>query len=129
MAEDARPDDATIPNTDRLFRRVRENQLVRLEDGSRRVSSALFKADEMSVNIESLMIAQGRPPEDTLTGYPSEYLTSIVAGDVRDHGLRIVKQTEPPHDPAHGLVLGKKRESFANAMVRSHKWIVPPPLE
>ncbi|MGH8575668.1 MAG: hypothetical protein ACREXX_19340 [Gammaproteobacteria bacterium] len=37
----------------------------------------------MSVNIESLMIQQGRPPEDTLTGYPGEYLTSIIAGDVR----------------------------------------------
>ena len=129
MAEDARADDTTIRNTDRLFRRVRENQLVKLEDGSRRVSSALFKAAEMSVNIESLMIEQGRPPEDTLTGYPGEYLTSIIAGDVRAHGLRIVKQTELPNDPAHGLVLGKKRDSFANAMARSHQWIVPPPQE
>ncbi|MGH8479480.1 MAG: hypothetical protein ACREXK_07895 [Gammaproteobacteria bacterium] len=129
MAEDARADDTTIPNTDRLFRRVRENQLVKLEDGSRRPSSALFKDTKMSVNIESLMVQQGRPPEDTLTRYPGEYLTSIIAGDVRDHGLRIVKQTEPPHDPAHGLVLGKKKGSFANAMVRSHQWIVPPPRE
>ena len=129
MAEDARADDTTIPNTDRLFRRVRENQLVKREDGSRRVSSALFKAAEMSVNIESLMIEQGRPPEDTLTRYPREYLTSIIAGDVRAHGLRIVKQTELPHDPAHGLVLGKKRDSFANAMARSRQWIVPPPQE
>ena len=129
MAEDARADDTTIPNTDRLFRRVRENQLVKLDDGSRRPSSALFKAATMSVNIESLMIEQGRPPEDTLTGYPGEYLTSIIAGDVRAHGLRIVKQTELPNDPAHGLVLGKKRDSFANAMARSHQWIVPPPQE
>jgi len=129
MAEDARADNTTIPNTDRLFRRVRENQLVNLQDGSRRPSSALFKDAEMSVNIDSLMIQQGRPPEDTLTRYPSEYLTSIIAGDVRAHGLRIVKQTEPPHDPAHGLVLGKKKGGFANAMVRSHQWIVPPPQE
>ena len=129
MAEDARADDTTIPNTDRLFRRVRENQLVKLDDGSRRPSSAVFKDATMSVNIESLMIEQGRPPEDTLTGYPGEYLTCIIAGDVRAHGLRIVKQTEPPHDPAHGLVLGKKKGSFANAMVRSHQWIVSPPQE
>jgi hypothetical protein len=83
----------------------------------------------MSVNIESLMIEQGRPPEDTLTGYPGEYLTSIIAGDVRAHGLGVVKKTQPPHDPAHGLVLGKKKDSFANAMVRSHQWIVPPQQE
>jgi hypothetical protein len=129
MADDAPADDTTIPNTDRLFRRVRENQLVKLEHGSRRPSSAPFNDAEMSVNIESLMIQQGRPPEDTLTGYPGEYLTSIIARNVRAHGLRIVKQTEPPHDPAHGLVLGKKKGSFANAMVRSHQWIVPPPQE
>ncbi len=74
------------------------------------------------------MIAPGRPPQDTLTGHPGEYLTSIVAGKVRIHaGLRIVKDFGPEHDPAHGLVLGKKRESFANAMVREHQWIVPPP--
>ena len=94
MAEDARADDTTIPNTDRLFRRVRENQLVKLDDGSRRPSSAVFKDATMSVNIESLMIEQGHPPEDTLTGYPGEYLTCIIAGDVRAHGLRIVKQTD-----------------------------------
>jgi hypothetical protein len=81
----------------------------------------------MSVNIESLMVEQGRPPEDTLSGYTGEYLTSIVTGHVRSYGLWIVKQTEPPHDPAHGLVLGKKKDSFANAMVRSHIWIIPPP--
>jgi hypothetical protein len=27
----------------------------------------------------------------------------------------IVKDTDPPNDPAHGLVLGKKKGSFANA--------------
>jgi hypothetical protein len=81
----------------------------------------------MSVNIESLMIEQGRPPEDTLTDYPGDFLTSIIAGDVRQLGYPIIKDTAPPNDPAHGLVLGRKRESFANAMVRSHKWIVAPP--
>jgi hypothetical protein len=127
MTEDSRPDDVSILNTDRLLRRITRNQL-RFENGVWRPTSAAFKALEMSVNIESLMIAQGREPEDTLVGYPNEYLTALVAGRVRSHaGLRIVKDLGPGHDPAHGLVLGKKRDSFANAMVREHQWIVEPP--
>jgi hypothetical protein len=127
MADDPREDDPTISNADRLFRRVRLNQLVPEPDGSQRPSSAVFKVLELSVNIESLMIEQGRLPEDALTKYPGECLTAIVAGQVRAHGHPIVKDTELPNDPAHGLVLGKKKDSFANAMCRQHQWIVPPP--
>jgi hypothetical protein len=127
MADDLRQDDLTITNDDRLFRRVRSNQLIPEPDGSQRPSSAVFKVLELSVNIESLMIQQGRMPEDTLTNYPGEYLTAITAGQVRAHGHPIIKDTEPPNDPAHGLVLGKKKDSFANAMKRQHQWIVPPP--
>jgi hypothetical protein len=128
MPED-RLDDPSIPNTDRLFRRVRSNQLFKESDGTHRPTSAVFKNLELSVNIESLMIAQGRPPEDTLAGFPDDFLTCIKAGDVRTYGHPIVKDTDPPNDPAHGLVIGKKTNSFANAMVRSHVWIVSPPKE
>jgi hypothetical protein len=126
MADDPR-DDNSIPNADRLFRRVRANQLRTQSDGSKRPTSAVFKSLELSVNIESLMIEQGRPPEDTITNFPNEFLTSIVAGNVRAYGHPIVKDTAPPNDPAHGLVLGRKKDSFANAMARTHQWIVPPP--
>ncbi len=128
MAEDDRVDDTSIPNTDRLFRRVPVNQLSPNDDGTQRPSSAVFKHLEMSVNIESLMVEQGRPPEDSLTKYPDEYLTSVIASDVRSFGCYpIVKDTKPPEYPAHGLVLGKKKDSFANKMGRTHKWIVEPP--
>lgn len=127
MADDPRQDDPAILDDDRLFRRVRSNQLIPEPDGSQRPSSAVFKGEELSVNIESLMVQQSRPPEDSLTGYPGEYLTAIKAGLVRAHKHPIVKDTEPPNDPAHGLVLGKKKDSFANAMRRQHQWIVSPP--
>jgi hypothetical protein len=127
MPDETEEDDLSIPDTDRLFRRVRPNQLEPLEDGSLRPSSAVFKNTRMSVNIESLMVEQGRLPEDTLTRHPGEYLTSILARNVRAKGHRIVKDTDPPNDPAHGLVLGKKKGSFANAMLASHQWIVAPP--
>ena len=128
-----REDDTFIPNDDRLFRRIPPNQLFAESDGSRRPSSANFKDAEMSVNIESLMVEQGRPPEDTLTGYPGCFLTSVTAGQVRKHGQIVVKDNEPPvddeppKDPAHGLILGKKNGSFTRDMLASHVWIVAPP--
>ena len=125
MVDDPR-DDPSISNADRLFRRVRPNQLFSEPDGSHRPTSAVFKNQELSVNIESLMVEQGRRPEDTLTNFPHEFLTSIVSGNVRAHGCPIVKDTVPPNDPAHGLVLGRKTNAFANAMVRTHQWIVAP---
>ena len=79
------------------------------------------------MNIESLMNEQGRAPEDTLKHHPGQNLSRghRPAGS-GEFNLPIVKQTEPPHDPAHGLVLGKKTGSFANAMVRSYEWVVAP---
>jgi hypothetical protein len=129
MPDQTEEDDLSIPNTDRLFRRVPPNQLEPLEDGSWRPTSSVFKTERLSVNIECLMVEQGRPAEDTLANYPDHYLTSILAGDVRAKGHPIVKDAAPPNDPAHGLVLGKKKGSFANAMLASHRWIVPPPKE
>jgi hypothetical protein len=126
MTDDPR-DDPSIPDTDRLFRRVRPNQLFTEPDGSQRPTSAVFKNQELSVNIESLMIEQCRPPEDALTDFPNEYLTSIIAGNVRVHGYPIVKDAAPPNDPAHGLVLGRKTNAFASAMARAHQWIKAPP--
>lgn len=127
MADESRQDDPTIPGHDRLFRRVRPNQLFTESDGSQRPTSAVFKNTELSVNIESLMAEQGRPPEDSLTKFPEDFLTSILAKQVREFDYPIVKDAEPPNDPAHGLVLGKKTGMFANAMVRAHQWVVPPP--
>jgi hypothetical protein len=127
MPDETEEDDLSIPDTDRLFRRVPPNQLEPLEDGSLRPTSAVFKHAKLSVNIECLMVEQGRSPEDSLTAYPGHYLTSILVRDVRAKGHPIVKNTEPPNDPAHGLILGKKTGSFANAMLASHQWIVPPP--
>jgi hypothetical protein len=122
-------DDLSILNEDRLFRRVRMNQLRTEPDGSRRPTSAVFKNQELSINIESLMIEQGRAPEDTLANFPDDYLSSITAGSVREHKYPIVKDTDPPNDPAHGLILGKKTNAFANAMVRVHQWVKAPPNE
>lgn len=127
LLADWRPVSQVKIHSNLRFRRVRPNQVVFFEDGTTRPSSMVFKDQELSVNIESLMVEQGRPPEDTLTGYPDEYLTSVLAGHVRERGHPIVKDPGPKHDLAHGLVLGKKKDAFANAMIRLHQWLVAPP--
>lgn len=127
MVDHPLSDDRTILDDDRLFRCVPPNQVVEGADGRYRPSSAVFKTPELSVNIESLMILQGRPPEDTLARFPGYYLASVTASQVRVHKYGVVKDNDPPHDPAHGLVLGKKTNGFANAMARGQLWIVPPP--
>lgn len=127
-------DDLTIVNTDRLLRRVQLSpiQLVIGADGSKRPSSAVFKDPELSVNIESVMIAERRAPESMIAGMSGFSLTAIVAGVIRRHDAAtgqshpIVRDPDPPDNPAHGLVLGKKTSAFANAMVRSDEWIIPP---
>ena len=106
-----REDDKSILDGDRLLRRIPPNQLIR-EQGRIRPSSAAFKQDEISVNIESLMVAQRRELAETLVGYPGSALAAIVAGDVRKFNNPIVKDTKPPNGPAHGLVLGKKKDNF-----------------
>jgi len=119
-------DDASILDEDRLLRRIPPNQLC-MEDGKLRPSSAVFRHAELSVYIESMVVAQGRAAEDVLSNYPNEFLTALPVSEVRKFPYPIVKDNEPPHDPAHGLVVGKKTGGFANAMKRCHLWVVPPP--
>ena len=61
-----------------------------------RPSSSAFKNQELSVNIESLMIEQGRDLEETLDGHPDDALAAVTAGEVRRFDLPIVKDREPP---------------------------------
>ena len=57
-----------------------------------------------------------------------QHLTSLIAADVRSFGYPIVKDTAPPNDQAHGLILGKKSGSFKNKMAKElSTWIVESP--
>jgi len=62
-------DDASILDEDRLLRRIPPNQLC-MEDGKLRPSSAVFRHAELSVYIESMVVAQGRAAEDVLSKLP-----------------------------------------------------------
>lgn len=123
--------DARIIDSEVLLRRLPPLWVVAGDQGRMKISSAAFRHDELSIQFESLLGQQGRPVEDALKGYPDNLLCSITAGLAHELGQGVVYDTEPPNDPAHGLVLGKKTKSVANRFAREAKWVIPseaPPI-
>lgn len=126
MPQPDRQDDATIRDTERLFRRVHLKQLVRDDDtGLTRVSSGAFKDRELSIHIESVLAGIGRPAEWCLQGYGSHKLVSITAGDAR--ALHQIICRDPiPNDASHGLVCGSKNNPRVHEGLRvAARWVVP----
>jgi hypothetical protein len=89
-----------------------------------------FKHEELSILFYSLLQNQGRTVQDALSGYSDNSLCSITAGLARELGQLVVYDVEPPNDPAHGLVVGKKTKAVANRFAREALWVIPtePPL-
>lgn len=131
MPERQFEDDPTIVDDDVLFRRIPPVWLTPGEGGRKRISSAAYKDFELSILVEALMTAARRPPNDALHDYPDACLVSIMAGFARQHGQKVLKDNAPPHDPAHGLVVGKKTGSVSKAFARASRWVIPteaPPI-
>ena len=106
--------DSAVSDSDTLYRRIKPHFLVPGEGGRLRVASAAFKNYEMSVLIESLLSQQGRAIAQEMQNYPGEAAVAITAGLARELGQIVCGDTEPPNDPAPGLVIGKKTGSIAN---------------
>ena len=86
----------------------------------------LSKDDELSINLESVMVRAGRPPEDAIRNYPGYGLTAITAGQARS--LNQAVAPDPlPEEPAHGVVYGlKKRGGIGGKLGDSALWVVRP---
>jgi len=89
-------------------------------------SSAAFKDEELSVNIESVMARDGRPPEDAVRNHPGYGLAAITAG----HALSLnqaVARDPLPEEPAHGVVYGQKKRGGIGGKLRDGAtWVVTP---
>ena len=118
-------DDPNIPNSEILLRRLQSDWIVPGHRGRMRISSGAFKHEELSILVWTLLERQGLTMADALTGYPGNALCSITAGLARELGQGVVCDTDPPHDPARGLVIGKKTQSVANRFAREANWVVP----
>jgi hypothetical protein len=76
-------DDPSIQPAERLFRRIPSTWIDWDEQGNALISSAAFKDGELSINLESVMTRDGRPPEDAIRNHPSYGLPAITAAHAR----------------------------------------------
>jgi hypothetical protein len=72
-------DDPSITGDERLLRRIPCTWIAWDELGNATLSSAAFKDEELSVNIESVMARNGRAPTDAVRNYPGYVLPNSVA--------------------------------------------------
>lgn len=126
MCQSARQDDPSIADEDRLFRRIHLKQVVRDDDtGMARISSAAFRDKELSVNIESVLLTEGKTAEVCLQGYQVYKLVAITAGEARRYQQAVCRDPLPDN-LSHGLVCGSKNNQKINNGLRdSAKWVIP----
>src|SRR5437899_3464025 len=91
-----RPDDLSIPNEERLWRRIRANWVHRPTGEAPRPTSAAFK-DNLSGEV-SVFIASRTTTDMLLRDHPTDSLAEITAGLARSLGYKVVR------DPDGGLV-------------------------
>lgn len=114
----------SISDDERLLRRVHLSLIVEGQDGTAKVSTAAFRDQELSVNIESMMLEAGRTPADALKNNPNDLLVSITARVCREND-QLVSPDPVPTEPAHGYVFGKKGKPVQRRLRDSAEWIVP----
>lgn len=120
-------DDATIPDSARLFHRVHLNYIVPGQSGEARISSGLFKKKtELSIVIEPVLAQAGRQHGDCLRGYPLCKLVALAASICRQN-QQAVARDPTPEEPAHGVVFGKKTDAVARALSSAAEWVIPNP--
>jgi hypothetical protein len=119
-------DDPSITAEERLFRRIPRTWIAWDEQGQASISSAAFKDEELSVNLESVMARDGRLPEDAIRKHPSYGLAAITAGHARFYRQCVAR--DPIEDePAHGVVYGQKKRGGVAGKLRDRAiWVVTP---
>jgi hypothetical protein len=128
-----RPNDPSIPNEERLWRRIRPDWVFRPPGQAPRPTSAAFKdnlSGEVSVFIASLTTTDTLLPQERAT----DSLAEITAGLARSAGYKVVRDPEGglvPNDPSHVVLcpprgVGKKRlHKAAVTLAEGATWVVP----
>jgi hypothetical protein len=120
-------DDPSIPGDERLLRRIPRTWINWDEHGNAAISSAAFRDEELSINLESIMARDGQPPADAIRNYRGYGLAALTAAHARS--LRQAVASDPlPEEPAHGVVYGQKKRGGIGRKLRDGAiWVVPPP--
>ncbi len=125
----AEVDDGSIANEADLLRRIHPKQVI-IDDntGQLRPTSAAFRDQSMSVDVAPILAAQGLDFQFTLASYPGYGLVKFQAGVARKQDLAVVPKPilEPPENPAHAEVVGKKTGAVINALKAASEWVRQP---
>lgn len=121
-------DDPRIRDDEYVYRRVGSAEWSWIEG---RPSSAGFHDSSdrtpMSVGVHSLLIEAGLTPRSLLAAYPQCGLVRFTAGQARRLGLAVTALPRVDGEPAHGWVVGKKKQSIRRHLARQSEIVVLPP--
>ena len=136
-------DEPEIQGDDRIIRRIAEHHLTPDKNfGDTRVSSQAFKPSSdgsgLSVDIEKLILADGKDAKEWLITPPFIGAVSFQASTARNFGLKIgydpIKDHPTlPDNPYHGAVWGpdpkphRISDGLQKKMLRSSTWYVEIP--
>jgi len=119
-------DDPNIPADERLLRRIPRPWVDWDEHGNAVISSAAFKDEELSINLESIMGAR-RP---AARGCDPQLSWLWFGCDYRRHARSLNQAVAPdplPEEPAHGVVYGQKKRGGIGGKLRDGAlWVVRP---
>lgn len=134
------PDDATIPDDESLYRRVRGDGINTVFDENlnrlRPSGAALDISDDgLSVYLGSVVAELGLEPVAVANDHPDYGVAECRAGACRALQLGVIRDSiEPPvHvcDPAHGLVTGEGSRTAlkkkSSKLARHFIFVVAPP--
>lgn len=134
MNYDEIEDDSTISNDCELLRRVpikpQLNVIWDENQGRWRPSSASFRdhpnGTPMSIVLKDDLDAAERNVSEVLVGHDNFALAAVTAGFARTNQQRVAR--EPlPDEPAHGIVIGNKKNA-SRKMAKEAQWIISPEL-
>lgn len=133
-------DDASITDSDVLYRRVHRKQVVSTMSGEPRLSSAVFKPNKqvqggLSAFLQSALAAIPAMPADCLPEVGEHSIAAIKVGDLRGAGHGVLRDpgTNAPVpnacDQAHALITGfsdarSTAESQARVLAMMALWPV-----
>ncbi len=116
------PDDSSIADECRLYRRLHRSQLIWDENEHRlRPTSNAFKDVELSVNLADELEVHGLAPEWLLRLDPNHHLASITAGLARECEQSVWPDPLTDHprygdDPTHAVVEGRKKGARSSTL-------------
>ncbi|HIJ72185.1 MAG TPA: hypothetical protein HPP87_12620 [Planctomycetes bacterium] len=107
-----------VPKNESLWRRIAESQIVKLEIGTYRPSSAAFKGIDISVDIAS----KSTPERSIKT---SSGLAGFLAKVPITLGYQVI-ENPIPENPAHAIIKGKIRRGHARTIAKACQWVIEP---